>query len=82
MARLRVGVLYEHSWGEDETPTPGKRPRRQDPVKDVVEVHKALKKLGHSPTFIRLDGSVESLQAHLFRRRMMSAAFSGKSSGA
>jgi len=69
MARLRVGVLYEHSWGEDETPTPGKRPRRQDPVKDVVEVHKALKKLGHSPTFIRLDGSVESLQA-LARRKV------------
>ncbi|HEX7879559.1 MAG TPA: D-alanine--D-alanine ligase, partial [Candidatus Eisenbacteria bacterium] len=69
MARLRVGVLYEHFWGEDETPTPGKRPRRQDPVKDVVEVHRALKKLGHSPTFIRLDGSVESLQA-LARRKV------------
>jgi D-alanine-D-alanine ligase len=69
MTRLRIGVLYEHWWGEDETPAPGKRPKRQDPLKDVVEVHKALKKLGHSPTYIRLDGSVESLQA-LARRNV------------
>jgi D-alanine-D-alanine ligase len=69
MARLRIGVLYEHWWAEDETPAPGKRPRRQDPEKDVVEVHRALKKLGHSPTYIRLDGSVESLHA-LARRNV------------
>lgn len=69
MTRLRIGVLYEHWWGEDETPAPGKRPKRQDPLKDVAEVHKALKKLGHSPTYIRLDGSVESLQA-LARRKV------------
>lgn len=73
MARLRIGVLYEHWWAEDETPTPGKRPRRQDPLKDVVEVHKALKKLGHSPTYIRIDGSVESL--HSLARRNVDLIF-------
>jgi len=73
MARLRIGVLYEHFWAEDETPTPGKRPRRQLPEKDVLEVHKALKKLGHSPTYIRLDGTVESL--HAVARRKVDLIF-------
>jgi D-alanine-D-alanine ligase len=73
MARLRIGVLYEHWWAEDETPAAGKRPRRQDPLKDVLEVHKALKRLGHSPTYIRVDGSVESL--HALARRNVDLVF-------
>jgi D-alanine-D-alanine ligase len=73
MARLRIGVLYEHYWSEDETPAPGRRPRRQPPEKDVVEVHKALKKLGHSPLMLRLDGTVESL--HSLARRNVDLVF-------
>jgi D-alanine-D-alanine ligase len=73
MARLRIGVLYEHWWGEDETPGEGRRPRRQPPEKDVVEVHKALKKLGHSPLLLRIDGTVESL--HSLARRKVDLVF-------
>jgi D-alanine-D-alanine ligase len=69
MARLRIGILYEHWWGEDETPAEGRRPRRQEPPKDILDVQKAVKKLGHSATFVRLDGSVESLQS-LARRKV------------
>ncbi len=69
MARLRIGVLYEHTWAEDETPTPGKRPRKQEPLKDVVEVEKALKKLGHTTTRLRIDGTEDSLHA-LARRKV------------
>ena len=61
MAKLRIGVLYDYSWGDDESPAPGERPKRKSPDEDVQAVYEALKKLGHSPIFLRIDGSQDSL---------------------
>jgi D-alanine-D-alanine ligase len=61
MAKLRIGVLYDFWWDEDEDKTDGTRPRRKSPDEDVQEVYEALKKCGHSPVFLRLDGTRESL---------------------
>ena len=61
MAKLRIGVLYDYWWDDDEERAPGARPKRQQPDEDVQEVYEALKKVGHNPVFLRLDGSAESL---------------------
>ena len=62
MGRLRIGVLYDYWWDEDETRGDDRpRPKRQTPDEDVQEVYEALKKNGHSPVFLRLDGTAESL---------------------
>ncbi|HTO89737.1 MAG TPA: ATP-grasp domain-containing protein [Candidatus Sulfotelmatobacter sp.] len=61
MAKLRIGVLYDFWWDEDEERTPGARPKRKPPDEDVQEVYEALKKVGHNPVFLRLDGTAESL---------------------
>jgi D-alanine-D-alanine ligase len=61
MAKLRIGVLYEYWFGEDEERAPGVRPKRQGPDEDVAEVYEALKKAGHNPVYLRIDGSAESL---------------------
>ena len=61
MAKLRIGVLYDFWWDEDETQGDEARPRRKSPDEDVQEVYEALKKKGHSPIFLRLDGTSESL---------------------
>jgi D-alanine-D-alanine ligase len=61
MARKRIGVLYEYWWGDDETPVAGGRPRRQPPDPDVREVYEALKKAGHAPIYLRVDGTRQSL---------------------
>lgn len=60
--RLRIGVLYDYGWGSDETPGPGKRPRRKRPTEDIAEVYRALEAAGHAPVYLRLDGTPESLQ--------------------
>jgi D-alanine-D-alanine ligase-like ATP-grasp enzyme len=62
MAKLRIGVLYDYWWDEDEDRS-GERPRpkRQAPDEDVQEVYEALKKNGHNPVFLRLDGTSDSL---------------------
>uniref|UniRef100_A0A832I5X8 ATP-grasp domain-containing protein n=1 Tax=Eiseniibacteriota bacterium TaxID=2212470 RepID=A0A832I5X8_UNCEI len=61
MAKLRIGVLYDYWWDDEaERPGPARPPRRQ-PDEDVQEVYEALKKSGHSPVYLRLDGSKESL---------------------
>ena len=39
----------------------GRRPKRKAPDEDVQEVYEALKKAGHNPVFLRLDGTRESL---------------------
>ena len=63
MARLRIGVLYEFWWDEDEERSaPDARPKRKTPDEDVQEVYEALKKVGHNPVFFRLDGTRQSLQ--------------------
>ncbi len=62
MAKLRIGVLYEY-WYDDEEPRgPEARPKRQGPDEDVQEVYEALKKAGHSPVYLRLDGTTASLR--------------------
>ena len=62
MAKLRIGVLYDYWWDEDEDRTGEKpRPKRKSPDEDVQEVYEALKKNGHNPVFLRLDGTPSSL---------------------
>ena len=61
MAKLRIGVLYDYWWDEDEERVEGERPKKKSPEKDVQEVYEALKKNGHNPVYVRLDGTRESL---------------------
>ncbi|MEO8505463.1 MAG: ATP-grasp domain-containing protein [Acidobacteriota bacterium] len=61
MAKLRIGVLYEYWWGEDEERVAEQRPKRKAPLPDVSEVYEALKEIGHNPIYLRLDGSAASL---------------------
>jgi D-alanine-D-alanine ligase len=62
MPKLRIGVLYDFWWDEDEERAEeGARPKRKAPEEDVQEVYESLKKAGHSPIFVRLDGTVQSL---------------------
>jgi D-alanine-D-alanine ligase len=63
MAKLRIGVLYDFWWDEDEERTGSdSRPKRKAPDEDVQEVYEALKKAGHNPVFLRVDGTRQSLQ--------------------
>src|SRR5690348_11263270 len=61
MAKLRIGVLYDFWWDEDESREGTDRPKRKAPDEDVQEVYEALKKKGHNPVFLRLDGTPTSL---------------------
>jgi len=62
MAKLRIGVLYDFWWDDDEQhPEAGARPRRKSADEDVQEVYEALKKAGHNPVYVRLDGTPQSL---------------------
>ncbi len=61
MAKLRIGVLYDFWWDESEEQTESDRPKRKAPEEDVQAVYEALKEAGHSPIFLRLDGTTQSL---------------------
>lgn len=62
MSRLRIGVLYDFWWEDGETRLDDEaRPRRKQPDEDIQQVHEALRKNGHQPVYLRLDGSRESL---------------------
>jgi D-alanine-D-alanine ligase len=61
MAKLRIGVLYDYWWDEGEVRAEGARPRRRQADTDVQEVYEALRKSGHNPVYLRLDGTRESL---------------------
>ena len=61
MAKLRIGVLYDYWWDEDEEQVEGERPRKKSREEDVHAVYDALKKTGHHPVYVRLDGTRESL---------------------
>jgi D-alanine-D-alanine ligase len=61
MAKLRIGVLYDFWWGEDEDQADDSRPKRKAPEEDVQDVYEALKELGHNPVYLRLDGTTQSL---------------------
>ncbi len=65
MAKLRVAVLYD-IWYEDEedkAPEEAKptRRRRKPDKEDRQEIHEALREAGHSPFYVTLDGTRESL---------------------
>jgi D-alanine-D-alanine ligase len=63
MAKLRIGVLYDYWWDEDEDrSSEDGRPKRKSPEEDVQEVYDALKEIGHNPVFLRLDGTRQALQ--------------------
>jgi D-alanine-D-alanine ligase len=62
MAKLRIGVLYDFWYDDDETRVPDARPKRKGADEDVQEVYEALKEAGHSPIYLRLDGTPQSLQ--------------------
>src|SRR5262245_2500923 len=61
MAKLRIGVLYDYWWDDDEDKTDESRPKRKSPEEDVQAVYEALKEGGHLPVFLRLDGTTRSL---------------------
>src|SRR5580765_5419424 len=56
MAKLRIGVLYDYWWDEDEERVEGERPRKKPPDDDVCAVYEALRKSGHSPVYVRVAG--------------------------
>jgi D-alanine-D-alanine ligase len=61
MAKLRIGVLYDYWYEEEEERTEEGRPKKKPPDEDVQEVYEALKKAGHAPVYLRLDGTPHSL---------------------
>jgi D-alanine-D-alanine ligase len=61
MAKLRIGVLYDYWWDEDEERVEGERPKKKSPDEDVQAVYEALKRAGHNPVYVRLDGTRDSL---------------------
>ncbi|HEV8376175.1 MAG TPA: ATP-grasp domain-containing protein [Candidatus Polarisedimenticolia bacterium] len=63
MAKLRIGVFYD-VWYDDEDETQESKPPRKGrkPAKeDHQEVHEALRETGHSPFYVTVDGTRESL---------------------
>lgn len=65
MPKLRVGIMYDSTGGEEaeaaEEARGRRKRRRQKP--DHEEVHEALKKLGHDPFYHLLDGTSGTLHA-------------------
>ena len=61
MAKLRIGVLYDYWWDEDEERVEGERPKKKSADEDVQAVYEALRKSGHNPVYVRVDGTRESL---------------------
>jgi D-alanine-D-alanine ligase len=65
MAKLRVAVLYDvwDDGSEPDAPEPARRGSKKKPEKeDRQQVHEALKSLGHSPFYVEIDGTTESLK--------------------
>jgi D-alanine-D-alanine ligase len=63
MAKLRIGVFYD-VWYEDEKETevakPPRKGRKPD-KEDHQQVHEALREVGHSPFYVTVDGTRDSL---------------------
>ena len=70
MAKLRIGVLYDYWWDDDEERVEGERPKKKSPDEDVQAVYEALKKSGHNPVFVRIDGTRESLIEMMVGRKL------------
>jgi D-alanine-D-alanine ligase len=64
MAKLRVAVLYDIWFDEEEEAPeeakPARRKRKPD-KEDRQEIHEALRENGHSPFYVTVDGTRESL---------------------
>ena len=64
MAKLRVAVLYDIWYEEPEEKSgeekPARRKRKPD-KEDRQEIHEALREVGHSPFYVTLDGTRDSL---------------------
>jgi D-alanine-D-alanine ligase len=64
MAKLRIAVLYD-IWFDDsaEEAPEGKpaRKKKKPDKEDRQEVHEALREIGHSPFYVSIDGTRESL---------------------
>jgi D-alanine-D-alanine ligase len=69
LSPLRIGILYDtwdvESEAEPEPPseTPPKKPTRRREKHDREEIFAALKKRGHQPRYLCLDGRKRSLKA-------------------
>jgi D-alanine-D-alanine ligase len=65
MAKLRVAVLYDvwDDGGEPEEPAPSRGRVRKPEKEDRQEIHEALRANGHSPFYVEIDGTPESLKA-------------------
>src|SRR5262245_62386546 len=61
MAKLRIGVLFDYWWDEEEERKSDTRPKRKSPDEDIQAVYEALKGSGHNPVYLRLDGTARSL---------------------
>jgi D-alanine-D-alanine ligase len=65
MAKQRIAVLYDIWYDdkdEEEEPKPSPSKRRRKPAKeDHQEIHEALRESGHSPFYVTVDGTRESL---------------------
>jgi len=63
MAKLRIAVLYDIWYDDSEAEPEGKPSRRKKkPDKeDRQEIHEALREAGHSPFYVSIDGTRESL---------------------
>ncbi len=61
MAKLRIGVLYDFWWEDDGKHPDDARPPRKNADEDVQEVYEALRRAGHNPVYLRLDGTPQSL---------------------
>jgi D-alanine-D-alanine ligase len=64
MAKLRIAVLYDIWYDESAEESPEGKPARKKkkPDKeDRQEIHEALREAGHSPFYVSIDGTRESL---------------------
>lgn len=64
MAKMRIAVLYD-IWYEDSPPEqpeakPARKKKKPD-KEDRQEIHEALREAGHSPIYVSIDGTRESL---------------------
>jgi D-alanine-D-alanine ligase len=70
LSPLRIGILYD-AWHVDHEPEPeppspppgARRPRPSREKTDREEIYEALRKKGHQPKYICLDGRTRSLKA-------------------
>ena len=66
MAKLRIAVLYDIWFDDSEEQAPEGKPvrnKKKPDKEDRQEIHEALRELGHSPFYVSIDGTRESLSA-------------------